>query len=174
MTDVRLLGISGSLRRGSFNTRLLRAAGNRLPSGATMELFTGLADLPRFDPDFGGEFPGAVAGFRRRIAEADGLLIATPEYNRSILGVLMDALTWASIPASPRPLFGKPVALLSASPSPTGGVRAQDALRATLVPNRPALVSADEVIVPRAGDAFGGGGHLADPVLDGRVPARSA
>lgn len=171
MTDVRLLGISGSLRRGSFNTMLLRAAGRLLPARMTLDFLPGLADLPRFDPDFGGEFPVAVAGFRRRVAEADGLLIATPEYNRSIPGVLKDALDWASVPAPPRPLFGKPISIVSASPSQTGGVRAQYALRAALVGNRPVLVRADEVIVPCAGDAFDGGGNLTDRFAEDRLRA---
>jgi len=95
---MRVLGISGSLRRGSHNRRLLRAAGAMLPSGVALVTWDGLADLPAFDEDREASPPESVVAFRAAIEATDALLIATPEYNASVPGALKNALDWASRP----------------------------------------------------------------------------
>ena len=115
MASIRILGISGSLRRGSHNTSLLRAAARSLPPGVELERFDGLADLPHYNEDLDHEpVPAAVARLRAAIAAADGLLIATPEYNGSIPGVLKNAVDWASRPFPDNAVKGKPVAVIGA------------------------------------------------------------
>ena len=122
----RILGISGSLRRESHNTNLLRAAAEALPPGMELEVFDGLRDLPPYDADVDVEPANfAVARLRQAIDEADGVLIATPEYNGSIPGVLKNALDWASRPFPDNPLRGKPVAVVGASTGLFGAVWAQ-------------------------------------------------
>src|SRR5271166_1450694 len=96
---MRILGISGSLRAGSHNTRLLLAAAGRLPSGAELVLFEGLGELPHFNEDAEQHIPAAVARWRAAIEQSDALLFATPEYNSSIPGVLKNAIDWASRPS---------------------------------------------------------------------------
>ncbi|MES1193588.1 MAG: NADPH-dependent FMN reductase, partial [Solirubrobacterales bacterium] len=97
MSAIRILGLSGSLRSGSHNTALLRAAAQSLPSGAELEVYDGLRDLPPYDADLDVEpVHEAVAHLRQAIADADGVLISTPEFNGSIPGVLKNALDWAS------------------------------------------------------------------------------
>ena len=129
-----VLGISGSLRRDSHNTRLLRAAGEIVEQqGAEFELFDELKAIPPYDEDDDvGEGPGAVARLREAIAEADAILFATPEYNSSIPGVLKNAVDWASRPAGERPLRNKPVAVIGASTGMFGAVWAQAELRKVL------------------------------------------
>ncbi len=130
---MRVLAISGSLRRGSHNTRLLRAAGELLPPSARLELLDGLADVPPYNEDEDVDpAPPAVRRLREAIAGADALLIATPEYNASIPGVLKNALDWASRPFPDNALRGKPVAVIGASTSMFGAVWAQAELRKVL------------------------------------------
>src|SRR6516164_8753219 len=120
---LRILGISGSLRRGSHNTNLLRAAAELLPPGVELEVYDGLRELPPYDPDLDVD-PAhpAVARLRDDIAAADGVLIATPEYNGSIPGVLKNALDWASRPFPDNALRGRPIAVLGASTGLFGAV----------------------------------------------------
>jgi chromate reductase len=106
---MRILGISGSLRRDSHNTSPLRAAAMSLPSGVELELFDGLGDLPHYNADIDDDLaPQAVVHLREAIAGADGVLIATPEFNGSIPGVLKNALDWASRPFPDNALRGMP------------------------------------------------------------------
>jgi chromate reductase len=127
---MRVLGISGSLRRESLNTALLRAAAERLPAGAELVEYEGLADVPPYDEDVeAGATPEAVRDLRDAILAADAVLIATPEYNHSIPGQLKNALDWASRPAGHSALNGKPAAAIGASKSMFGGVWAQAELR---------------------------------------------
>src|SRR5581483_5052719 len=113
---MRILGISGSLRVGSHNTRLLHAAAGLLPDGVELELFEGLRDVPPYDEDADVEpAPAAVARLRAAIADADALLISTPEYNSSVPGQLKNALDWASRPRAAAALRDKPVAVVGAS-----------------------------------------------------------
>jgi chromate reductase len=130
---MRVLGISGSLRRESLNTALLRAAAERLPAGAELVEYEGLADIPPYDEDVeAASTPEAVRHLREAILAADAVLIATPEYNHSIPGQLKNALDWASRPAGHSALNGKPVAAIGASKSMFGGVWAQAELRKVL------------------------------------------
>jgi chromate reductase len=130
---MRVLGISGSLRRDSHNTELLRAAASQLPSGVEFELYDGLRDIPPYDEDVHaeGEHP-AVTHLKDRIAAADAVLFATPEYNHSIPGQLKNAMDWVSRPLADTPLKGKPVAVIGASTGMFGAVWAQAELRKVL------------------------------------------
>jgi chromate reductase, NAD(P)H dehydrogenase (quinone) len=131
---MRVLGISGSLRRDSLNSALLRAAAERLPAGAELVEFDRLGDVPPYDEDVenGEPTPDAVRELREAILAADAVLIATPEYNHSIPGQLKNALDWASRPAGESALNGKPAAAIGASKSMFGGVWAQAELRKVL------------------------------------------
>ena len=135
-TPVRLLAISGSLRRASHCTAVLRSLAPLLPTGAALELFP-LDEVPMYNADLDGDSPpAAVAQLKAAIAAADGLVLCSPEYNYGIPGVLKNAIDWASRPGFASPLKGKPALVMTASPGTAGGVRAQaqirDALAATL------------------------------------------
>lgn len=135
-TPVRLLAISGSLRRASHCTAVLRSLAPLLPTGATLELFP-LDEVPMYNADLDGDSPpAAVAQLKAAIAAADGLVLCSPEYNYGMPGVLKNAIDWASRPGFASPLKGKPALVMTASPGTAGGVRAQaqirDALAATL------------------------------------------
>ena len=129
---MRVLGLSGSLRRDSHNTRLLRAAGSLFPKGAELVVFDRLGEIPLFNEDDEQSQPAAVSALKDAIAAADGLLVATPEYNHSIPGVLKNALDWASRPVADTPLRGKPAAVIGASTSLFGAVWAQAETRKVL------------------------------------------
>lgn len=136
IAGIRLLGISGSIRRDSHCTAVLRSLQPLLPASATIELFA-LNDIPLYNADLDGDAPpAAVARLKAAIAEADGLVLCSPEYNYGMPGVLKNAIDWASRPGFASPLKGKPVLIATASPGTAGGVRAQaqirDALAATL------------------------------------------
>lgn len=136
ITGIRLLGISGSIRRDSHCTAVLRSLQPLLPASATIELFA-LNDIPLYNADLDGDAPpAAVARLKAAIAEADGLVLCSPEYNYGMPGVLKNAIDWASRPGFASPLKGKPVLIATASPGTAVGVRAQaqirDALAATL------------------------------------------
>jgi chromate reductase, NAD(P)H dehydrogenase (quinone) len=129
---MRVLGISGSLRRDSHNTELLRAAATLLPSGVEFELYDGLREIPPYDEDEDKSQVTAVIDLKERIAAADAVLFATPEYNHSIPGHLKNALDWVSRPLADTPLKGKPVAVIGASTGMFGAVWAQAELRKVL------------------------------------------
>jgi chromate reductase len=130
---VRILGVSGSLRRGSYNTRLLEAAAELLPEGVEFEVFDGLKAVPPYDQDDDVEpAPEPVALLRSELAGADAVLFATPEYNSSIPGVLKNAIDWASRPLMTNALRFKPVAVTGASTGAFGAVWAQEELRKVL------------------------------------------
>ena len=122
---MRILGISGSLRRESHNTRLLRAAGALLPEGAELDVFGGLAEIPPFSEDVEHDPPESVLALREAIAAADAVLIATPEYNGSIPGGLKNAVDWASRPRQEAALMNKTVAVTGASTGQFGAMWAQ-------------------------------------------------
>ncbi|HUH81468.1 MAG TPA: NADPH-dependent FMN reductase [Solirubrobacteraceae bacterium] len=160
---MRILGISGSLRRGSHNTRLLRAATSALPPEVELVIYDGLRELPPYDADLDTEpADPAVARLRQEIADADGVLIATPEFNGSIPGVLKNALDWASRPFPASSLSGKPVAVLGASTGLFGAAWAQAEVRKVL-----GVIGADvidgELPIGQADSAFGADGELLDP-----------
>ncbi len=156
---MRVLGISGSLRRDSYNHALLREAAERLPAGAEMVEFEHLREIPPYDADLETlEAPAAVAELRRAMREADAVIVATPEYNHSIPGVLKNALDWASRPAGQSALTGKPAAVVGASTGMFGAVWAQAETRKVLGALGGRVVEA-ELPVARAADLYRDG-HL--------------
>jgi chromate reductase len=158
---MRILGISGSLRAESYNTQLLRAAQELLPEDAELELYDGLRDLPPYDQDVEDTgAPDPVVELRDRISDADALLIATPEYNGSIPGVLKNAIDWASRPRGEAALGNKPVAVIGASTGAYGGVWAQADLRRVLG-IAGARVVEGEVAIPHVQERFDTEGRLA-------------
>jgi chromate reductase len=166
---MRVLAISGSARRGSHNTGLLRAAARALPSGVELELFDGLLAIPPYCEDADVEpAPEPVERLRERIAAADAILIATPEYNASIPGVLKNALDWASRPFPDNVLRDKPVAVMGASTGLFGAVWAQAELRKVLH-HTGARVVDEELPVGLAAQAFTAEGELADAELRQRL-----
>lgn len=152
---MRVLGISGSLRRDSFNTALLRAAAKRLPGGVEFVTFERLAEIPAYDADLEatGETPDAVADLRQAMREADAVLVSTPEYNSSIPGALKNALDWASRPAGESALMGTPAAVIGASTGMFGAVWAQAETRKVLGALGGRVLER-EFPFPRAQDAF--------------------
>jgi chromate reductase, NAD(P)H dehydrogenase (quinone) len=147
---IRVLGIAGSLRRESYNRRLLAATRELAPKAMTIEIFD-LAPIPLYDGDLDTERerPEAVLHFKRSIVEADALLIATPEYNHSVPGVLQNAIDWASRPGGKSPFVGKPAAIMGASPGAIGTARAQQQLKLV-------LLSTLAAVMPHPGVAVGG------------------
>jgi chromate reductase len=159
---VRILAISGSLRRDSQNTALLRAAAELLPPGDSLEIWDGLREVPPYDSDDDIEpAPPAVAALRNAVAAADAVLISTPEYNSSIPGALKNALDWASRPYATNAFRGKPVAVIGSSAGLFGAVWAQAELRKVLAAMG-ARVAEVEVAVGRAQEKFDADGRLAD------------
>ena len=131
-STLQVVGIAGSLRAGSHNRTVVRAAAELAPPGLRI-VETGIADIPFFDEDVEAEGdPAAVAALKRSVAAADGLIIATPEYEHGVPGVLKNTIDWLSRPPGRGPLLGKPVAVLGASPGMVGTARAQAQLRQTL------------------------------------------
>jgi chromate reductase, NAD(P)H dehydrogenase (quinone) len=165
---MRILGIAGSVRRGSHNRRLLRAAGDMLPSGVDFVEWDGLAGLPIFDEDLEDTPPPAVEAFLEAVADSDGLLIATPEYNASVPGGLKNALDWASRPFPDNVLREKPSAVIGASSGLFGAVWAQAEVRKALKASG-AHVLESELPVGLADSAFAADGTLADPELVARL-----
>jgi chromate reductase, NAD(P)H dehydrogenase (quinone) len=150
---VKILAISGSLRQGSHNTDLLRGAAAAAPDGIDIELYHGLKEIPPYDADddVPGDHPEAFDRFKSALAEADAILISTPEYNSSIPGVLKNALDWASRPILESPVRNKPVAVMSSSSGMFGGVwaaaearKVMGALGARTIEDTIAVAKADE------------------------------
>jgi chromate reductase, NAD(P)H dehydrogenase (quinone) len=160
-TTLKLLGFAGSLRVGSYNKALLRAATNLLPENATMEIFD-LDGIPPFNQDLEMNMPEKVTEFKSKIREADAILIATPEYNYSVPGVLKNAVDFASRPYGDNPFDDKPVAIISASIGMLGGARAQYHLRQMFVFLNMHPVNGPEVIVTFAQNKFDANGKLTD------------
>lgn len=158
---MRILGISGSLRRDSHNTKLLRAAAELLPPGAELVIYDRLKAIPPFDEDDEASPGDAVVELGDAIADADAVLIATPEYNSSIPGVLKNAIDWASRPFATTVLRNKPVAVIGASTSMFGAVWAQAETRKALS-TAGARVVDRELPVGKADGAFDADGRLVD------------
>jgi chromate reductase len=165
---MRILAISGSLRGESYNTALARAAADVAPPGVEVELFNGLADLPPFDADLEDDEDASVKHLRERIAFADALFIATPEYNGSISGVLKNAIDWASRPRQSAALRGKSVAVGGASTGRYGALWAIQDLRRVLG-IAGARVIDGEVSVPLAHEQVGGTGEISSEVARQRL-----
>ncbi len=162
---MRVLGISGSLRRDSYNRKLLRAAEALLPPFVELEVWDELKAVPPFDEDDElGPEPEAVASLREAVAEADALLIATPEYNASIPGQLKNAIDWVSRPFASTPLRNTPALVVGASTGAFGAVWSQAELRKVLATAGARVVEAD-VAVGHAQEKFDEAGRLADEEL---------
>jgi chromate reductase, NAD(P)H dehydrogenase (quinone) len=161
---MRILAISGSLRAGSFNTKLLRAAADLMPD-AELTIWDGLRSVPPFDEDDEREpTPAAVRDLRAAIADADVVLIATPEYNSSLPGQLKNALDWASRPYATNVLRGKPFTAIAASPS-RGGAASAHADARRILARIGAHVSDRELTVGAVHERFDADGELTDEVL---------
>ena len=152
---MRVFGIAGSLRAGSFNRSLLRAAVELAPDGMEIGIFERLGEIPPYNEDVekSGD-PEPVAALKKAIREADALLIATPEYNYGVPGVLKNAIDWASRPPRDSVLARKPAAIMGASPGQGGTVRAQLALRQSFLFTQIHALLRPEVLIASAGEKF--------------------
>jgi chromate reductase, NAD(P)H dehydrogenase (quinone) len=160
--DLTVLGFAGSLRRGSYNRALLRAAREETPAGMKLDIFE-IGEIPLYNEDVEAEGnPEPVARFKQAIREADGLLIATPEYNHGVPGVTKNAIDWASRPPRQAPLGGKPVAILGASPGITGTARGQSQLRQAFEFTNSYCMPQPEILVYQAHQKFDEEGRLTD------------
>jgi len=158
---IKIIGFTGSLRRGSYNKAALKAAQKLVPENTDLELID-LADIPFFNEDVEAEgTPQAVVDFKTKLAGADAILIATPEYNFSIPPVLKNALDWASR-GKELPLDGKPLAIMSASLSMLGGARVQYHLRQVCIPINLHPINSPEVFIASANQKFSNEGNLID------------
>lgn len=158
--SISILGISGSLRLGSYSTALLQALRAQRFSGDMDMVVRTLGDIPLYDEDLEQQaMPSGVNDLRRAVAECDGVLIVTPEYNHGVPGILKNALDWVSRPAFASPFRGKPVLIASCATAFTGGVRAQYQLRETLVSMLAEIVPTREIVV----------GSVHTKVTDGRL-----
>jgi len=159
---MKILAISGSLRKGSFNTQLLKTVAEFVDQGTSIEVFD-LADVPLYNGDLDGDTkPAPVQALLDAIASADGMLIATPEYNYSIPGVLKNAIDWASRPAFNSVMRGKPTGVMSSSMSTIGGARAQVHLRDVLLATLTPVYLAPDFALASAHTAFDENGRLVD------------
>ena len=158
---VRILGIVGSLRQGSFNRAALRTAQELAPAGMTIDVFD-IAPVPLYNEDVRQQgFPPAVEELRTKIKQADGLLIVTPEYNYSVPGVLKNAIDWASRPPE-QPFDGKPIGIMGASGGALGTGRAQYHLRQCFVFLNGLVMNRPEVMISAAQNRFDASGKLTD------------
>jgi chromate reductase len=165
---MKVLAISGSLRRDSHNTTLLRAAAELLPPPVELEIFDGLKAVEPYDEDDDqGAGPDGARRMREAIESADAVLIATPEYNSSLPGQLKNALDWASRPLGENALWGKPVAVVGASTGMFGAVWAQAEVRKALAASGARVIEKD-LPVGHADEAFTDDGRLADAELRDR------
>jgi chromate reductase, NAD(P)H dehydrogenase (quinone) len=162
MSELHLVGFAGSLRRGSFNRSLLAAARQMAPVGMTIDVIE-IGQLPFYNADVEQEGdPTSVAEFKAALQEADGVLIATPEYNGGIPGALTNAIDWASRLPGRAPLTGKPVALMGASPGQIGTARAQVHLRQILGQVQARVLPPPELLLARAHEKFDAQRRLTD------------
>lgn len=169
---VQILGLSGSLRKASFNSALLRAAAQSMPPGAELEIGT-IAGIPLYDGDLEAAegLPGPVAELKERIVRADGLLLVSPEYNNSLPGVFKNAIDWTTRPASDidRVFKGKKVALMGASAGAFGTILSQNAWLPVLRTLGMDLWSSGRLMVPKAAAAFDESGTLVDDKIRERL-----
>ena len=161
MANIKLLGIAGSLRKGSFNRLALKAAQGLVPAGATLEIVD-LPDLPGFNQDNEKSPPAAVTELKARIRAADAIVLVTPEYNYSVPGVLKIAIDWSARPYGDSAWKGKPVAIMGASAGVLGTARAQYHLRQVLVFLDMPAVNQPEVMIGSAAAKFDANGNLTD------------
>ena len=165
---IRILGFAGSLRKGSYNKALLRAAVELAPSGSEVQTFD-LEGIPLFSEDLESNPPAKVKDFKAEIKAADALLIATPEYNYSMSGVLKNAIDWASRPYGDNSFAGKPVAIMGASVGTLGTARAQYHLRQSCVFLNMHPLNQPEVMVASAQDKIDPAGRVTDEQTRKRI-----
>ena len=158
---ITILGIAGSLRRQSYNRAVLRAAAQLAPAGMTIDIFE-LDGIPGFNQDDEKNPPAKVVELKKRIRAADALLIVTPEYNRSVPGVLKNAIDWATRPYGDNAWSGKPAAIMGASPGMLGTARAQNHLRQIFVSLNVLPLNQPEVMISNADERFDAQGNLTD------------
>src|SRR3954470_20529351 len=162
MGSLEVVGIAGSLRQGSFNRALLRAAAEAAPDNMHVTIHE-IGDVPLYNADLeAAGAPPAVTTLREAIRRAHGLLIATPEYNHGVPGVLKNTIDWLSRPPRGSALDGKPAAIMGASPGMTGTARAQTQLRQAFVFTNTYALPQPEVLVAKASDKFDASGRLTD------------
>jgi chromate reductase, NAD(P)H dehydrogenase (quinone) len=161
MTKIKILGFAGSLRKGSYNKALLGAALELLPENTELEIFD-LEGIPLFNEDLEGQPPAKVKEFKAKIKAADALLIATPEYNYSMPGILKNAIDWGSRPYGDNSFNDKPLAIMGVSGGLLGTARAQYHLRQTCVFLNLHLLNKPEVMVGVAKEKFDAIGRLTD------------
>lgn len=164
----RILALPGSLRRNGYNRRLLQAAASCAPAGLHVDVYDALSAVPLFDEDLEAGIHGGadgVAHLRAAIDIADGLLIATPEYNQSIPGVLKNAIDWLSRPAPEEALLGKPIAIMGATPGRWGTRLAQAALRQTLSATGAVVMPAPTLFIANAESQLCADGELRDAAM---------
>jgi len=165
---LKILGISGSARRGSFNTALLEAAKEVVPPGASLETFD-VSGLPLFNQDLEGQMPEAVRAFKEEIRGADAVLFSTPEHNYSVSALLKNAIEWGNRPETDNCWDGKPAAIMSASTSPRGGARAQLHLRQIMLELNMYPMNQPQLLVARAQEKFDSKSRLTDEKLRERL-----
>ncbi|MBF0564352.1 MAG: NAD(P)H-dependent oxidoreductase [Nitrospirae bacterium] len=165
---ITILGIPGSLRKGSFNKALLEAATELLPNDAVLEIF-GLDGIPLYNQDLEKDPPERVRQFKEKIKAADALLLATPEYNYSIPGVLKNAIDWASRPHGNKVFHDKPLAIMGASMGMFGSARAQYHLRQCFISLNAHILNQPEIMVPSAHDKIDVNGRLTDEKTRGLI-----
>jgi len=159
---MKVLGISGSLRKASINTAALKACGELMPAGMTLTVYDGLGDIPLYNQEImDAGVPASVAKLRDALAAADGLLIASPEYNFSMTAALKNAIDWLSR-LQPQPFMDKPIAIFSASGGPLGGARVQYDLRRVLGQLWGHVLPRPEVFIGSAPSKFDAQGKLTD------------
>lgn len=163
MTDsINIAGISGSLRKGSFNTATLHAARQLAPSGLNIDIIT-LHDFPLFNEDVEAEgWPSPVQAVREQLKSVDGIIFAVPEYNYGMSGVLKNGIDWLSRPTGKGPIVGKPVGIVGASLSMIGTARAQEQVRQAAFYNKMPLLAEAEVLIANASSRFDSDGNLTD------------
>jgi chromate reductase len=166
--QTNIVGFAGSLRKGSFNKALLRAASELLPDSANLEIFD-LEGIPPFNQDLEASMPERVKLFKQKIKSADAILIATPEHNYSLPGVLKNAIDWGSRPHGDNSFDGKPVAIMSASTGLFGGARAQYHLRQVLVFLNMYPLNRPEVFVMLAEGKINNEGRVTDEETRKRI-----
>jgi chromate reductase len=159
--SITIIGFAGSLRKDSYNKALLRAAVELVPKDAKLEIFD-LEGIPPFNQDLEEKMPRRVKEFKAKIKAADAILIATPEHNYSVPGVLKNAIDWASRPYGDNSFEGKPAAIMSSSPGILGGARAQYHLRQVLVSLNVHAINRPEVIIASADEKVDENGNLTD------------
>ncbi len=167
-SPLTLLGISGSLRKGSYNTHLLELCQKHAPKDCVIEITT-LHEIPLYNQDLEKDMPPSVQDFKTKILAADGILIATPEYNYSIPGVLKNAIDWASRPYGESAWKKKPVAIMGTSPSVLGTARCQYHLRQTFITLNMIPMNLPELMIGEVHKYCDSEGNLSDEAIKQRV-----